>query len=163
MKYTTLKINDTVNCDEGICVSLWTAGCPHRCPGCFNSETWEYENGISVPADIKGQIIKAISANGIQRNFSVLGGEPLVDFNLTFVKDIVAAVRTAYPNIKIFLWTGYTLEVLQDKRKKDDRLNSIMNTIDVLIDGPFIQEKKDITLKLRGSSNQRINYRKIDF
>ena len=76
VKYANLIKNDVVN-GEGICVSLWTQGCPFRCPGCHNPETWSFEDGIDVPNDLKGQIVKAISDNGITRNFSVLGGEPL--------------------------------------------------------------------------------------
>ena len=113
MKYFGYMPNDFIN-GEGICVSLWTAGCPHKCPGCHNPEMWDKEAGRELPPNIRGKIIKAISENGIQRNFSVLGGEPLVDYNLAFVLDIIKAVRTAYPNIKIFLWTGYTIEEINN-------------------------------------------------
>ena len=90
-----------------------------------------------------------------------MGGEPLCSENLEPVENIVAGVRTAFPHIKIFLWTGYTLEEL--KKQKNKYIESILSHIDVLIDGPFIQEKKDLTLELRGSSNQRILYKNIDF
>ena len=100
MKYAGYMPNDFVN-GEGVCVSLWTAGCPHRCPGCFNSEIWDYDNGKTVPNDIKGQIVKAISANGIQRNFSVLGGEPLSPQNREFVNDIIKIVK--YFNIGVWI------------------------------------------------------------
>lgn len=156
MRYADLKLNDCVD-GEGICVSLWTQGCPHRCPGCHNPQTWDFEGGLEVPSDIKSQIVKAISANGIQRNFSILGGEPLCPENREFVNEIVSSVRAAYPHIKIFLWTGYTYSNLLELN--NDVINSILEKIDVLIDGPFVQEKRDLTLKLRGSSNQNI----IDF
>ena len=153
MKYAGYMPNDFVN-GEGVCVSLWTAGCPHRCPGCFNSEIWDYDNGKTVPNDIKGQIVKAISANGIQRNFSVLGGEPLSPQNREFVSDIIKIVRSAYPHIKIYLWSGYTYQELLDFNDKN--INSILSQINFLIDGRFEEDKKDLTLKLRGSSNQNI-------
>lgn len=153
MKYAGYMPNDFVN-GEGVCVSLWTAGCPHRCPGCFNSEIWDYDNGKTVPNDIKGQIVKAISANGIQRNFSVLGGEPLSPQNREFVNDMIKIVRSAYPHIKIYLWSGYTYQELLDFNDKN--INSILSQINFLIDGRFEQDKKDLTLKLRGSSNQNI-------
>lgn len=153
MKYAGYMPNDFVN-GEGVCVSLWTAGCPHRCPGCFNSEMWDYDNGKTVPNDIKGQIVKAISANGIQRNFSVLGGEPLSPQNREFVNDMIKIVRSAYPHIKIYLWSGYTYQELLDFNDKN--INSILSQINFLIDGRFEQDKKDLTLKLRGSSNQNI-------
>lgn len=163
MRYADLKFNDIANCDEGICVSLWTQGCPFHCADCHNPETWNPNGGKEVPTDIKGQIIKAISDNGIMRNFSVLGGEPLMKENLAFVNSITQAVRVAYPNIKIYLWTGYTIEQLNGLRVNNTDLDSILKTIDVLIDGLYIKEKRDITLKLRGSSNQRILYKGKDF
>ncbi len=159
-KYAGLITNDFTN-GQGVCVSFWTQGCPHQCKGCHNPETWDFYGGNEVPIDIKGQIIKSICANGITRNFSVLGGEPLCPENLELVENIIAGVRTAFPHIKIFLWTGYTLEKL--KKQNNNYINNILSYIDVLIDGPFIESKKDLTLKLRGSTNQRILYKNIDF
>lgn len=159
-RYAGLITNDFAN-GTGTCVSFWTQGCPHHCPSCQNPETWDFQGGKEVPTDIRGQIIKAICANGITRNFSVLGGEPLCDENLNEVDKIITGVRTAYPQIKIFVWTGYILEEL--KEKKNDKINHILSQIDVLIDGPFIQAERDITLELRGSRNQRILYRGVDF
>ena len=159
-RYAGLITNDFAN-GTGTCVSFWTQGCPHHCPSCQNPETWDFQGGKEVPTDIRGQIIKAICANGITRNFSVLGGEPLCDENLDEVDKIITGVRTAYPQIKIFVWTGYILEEL--KEKKNDKINNILSQIDVLIDGPFIQAERDITLELRGSRNQRILYRGVDF
>lgn len=160
MKYYGYIPNDFIN-GENISVSLWTAGCPHRCKGCHNSEMWDYENGYEVPIDIKGQLIKAISANGLVRNFSILGGEPLSEENRDFILTIVQAIRTAYPSIKIFLWTGYTIEEL--KNMEDKKINSILENIDVLIDGKYDESLRNVTLELRGSSNQRILKRNIDF
>lgn len=136
-------------------------GCPHHCPGCFNPETWDFDGGKELPTDIRGQIIKAICANGITRNFSVLGGEPLCDENVVEVENIILGVRAAFPNIKIFVWTGYVLSQLL--LKNNPHINNILDHIDVLIDGPFIKSQKDLTLKLRGSKNQRILYKGIDF
>lgn len=157
MKYATIMENDYTN-GENICVSFWVQGCPHRCEGCHNPAQWDFEGGKELPNDYKGQIIKAISANGITRNFSVLGGEPLCEQNIKLTSDIITAVRVAYPHIKIFLWTGYTLEEL-----KHPLIEDILSKIDVLIDGPYIQSQRDVTLKLRGSTNQRILYKNVDF
>ena len=153
MKYAGLMENDIVD-GEGVCVSLWTQGCPHHCPGCHNPETWDFEGGYEVPEDIRGKIVKAISANGITRNFSVLGGEPLCEENLDFVLSIITAVRTAYPNIKIYIWSGYTFKELIDRQ--DPRIINILKQSNVLIDGPYEESLRDITLPLRGSSNQNI-------
>ena len=160
MRIAGLLKNDFAN-GQGVCVSLFVQGCPHRCPGCHNPETWDFNGGESEPYDIKGQIIKAICANGIVRNFSVLGGEPLCQENIEEVSNIITGIRMAYPSIKIFVWTGYTLEEL--KNRNDKYVENILSHINVLIDGKFIQAERDITLPLRGSSNQRILYKNIDF
>lgn len=158
MRYAAIENNDYIN-GEGMCVSFWVQGCPHKCEGCHNPEAWSFEGGQELPNDYKGNIIKAISANGVTRNFSVLGGEPLCPENLDLTLSTISAVRAAYPNIKIFLWTGYCLEDI----KENPVIKEILEQINVLIDGPFIQEQRDITLKLRGSKNQRILYHGIDF
>lgn len=159
-RYVKIMKNDIVD-GEGVCVSFWIQGCPFHCHNCHNPETWDFNGGFEIPMDIRGQLIKDIAENGIIRNFSVLGGEPLCDENLSVVEDIIKGVRTAYPSIKIYLWTGYTIEQLQ--AKNDKRINNILSNIDILIDGPYVDEQKDITLKLRGSKNQRILKRGIDF
>lgn len=154
MRIAGLKLNDCVDGD-GITVSLWTQGCPHSCPGCHNPETWNFEGGeIIENNDLKGQIIKALVANGIKRNFSILGGEPLCKENAEDVLTILTCVKIALPYTKIFLWTGYTYEYLISL--KDECINEILDKIDILIDGPFIQEERDLTLYLRGSRNQRV-------
>jgi anaerobic ribonucleoside-triphosphate reductase activating protein len=152
MRIAGIIKNDVVN-GIGVCTSLFTQGCPHHCPGCFNSETWDFEGGYETN-DVKGDIIKAISDNGIIRNFSILGGEPLCPENRKSIKDVLSAVRMAYPQIKIFLWTGYDLsELLQED---DEDLKYILSNINYLIDGRFIQEEKDYSLWLRGSRNQNV-------
>ena len=153
MKFAGLMENDFSD-GEGVCVSLWTQGCPHHCPGCHNPETWDFNGGREVPDDIRGEIIKAISANGITRNFSVLGGEPLCEQNLDFVLNIITAVRIAYPNIKIYVWTGYTFDELL--QQSDKRVLKILDQINFLIDGKYDEKLRDTTLYLRGSSNQNI-------
>lgn len=153
MRYAGLMENDIVDGD-GVCVSLWVQGCPHHCPGCHNPETWDFKGGKQIPDDIRGEIVKAISANGITRNFSVLGGEPLCDENLDFVLNVVTAVRMAYPNIKIYIWSGYTFKELIDRN--DSRITSILQQCNYLIDGKYDKDLRDTTLHLRGSSNQNI-------
>ena len=160
MRIAKIKYNDTVD-GEGICVSLWTQGCSHHCEGCHNPETWDENGGYEISLeDLKKTIIEAIPANGIKRNFSVLGGEPFSPNNISNIAKILEEVRKVYPDIKIFVWTGYKLEQLL---KLYDNMNKILSNIDILIDGPFIIKQRDITLKLRGSSNQRILYKNIDF
>lgn len=159
VRYATINENDILN-GEGVCVSLWLQGCPHHCPGCHNPQQWSFDGGIVEPADeVLEKIYTAIEANGIQRNFSILGGEPMCYQNMVLTYVISHYVKEKYPNIKIFLWTGYTLEELQKMYPFD----TLLESIDVLIEGRYLQELRDITLKWRGSSNQRVLYRGIDF
>ena len=154
MRLAGLKLNDCVD-GEGISVSLWTQGCPHRCKGCHNPETWDFNGGYEDETNnIRGQIVKALSANNTQRNFSVLGGEPLCEQNKEDILTILTCVRMAYPHIKIFLWTGYIYEKLIEE--DDDTIKNILSKVDVLIDGPFIEKERDVSLYLRGSRNQRV-------
>ena len=156
-RYNAIIPNDVVN-GHGVCVSFFVQGCPHHCPGCFNEETWDFHGGIPYTPEVKWNIIKAISANNIIRNFSVLGGEPLAPQNIDMTWEVIDAVRHAYPNIEITLWTGYTYEELMVQ--PTENLLNILNTINILVDGPFIEKEKDLSLQLRGSRNQRIWIRK---
>lgn len=152
-RYADLKKNDTTN-GNGICVSLWMQGCPHRCKGCHNPDTWDENGGQEATEDLKKEIISALNSHGVLRNFSILGGEPLTENNISFVYEIIEQVRKEYPEILIHLWTGYTLQELLDRN--DSITRSILSNIDYLIDGRFILEQRDITLKFRGSPNQNI-------
>lgn len=154
MRYAGIKTNDVVDCESGICVSFWVQGCPFHCEGCHNPGTWDFDGGMELPTDYKHQVIEAIQANGIKRDFSVLGGEPLCDENLELTHSIISSVRAVYPDIKIYLWTGYTIEQLN--KRHNDMISDILSEIDYLMDGPFILEKKDLSLKLVGSTNQRV-------
>lgn len=155
VKLSTINKNDFIN-GEGVSVSLWMQGCPHRCPGCHNPELWNYNGGVEKTIDeVLKEIYAAISANNIQRNFSVLGGEPLCPENIEDVIQIIKNVKASFPNIKVFIWTGYNLDELKNKE--------IFEYTDVLITGRYIQALRDITLKWRGSSNQKILYKGIDY
>ena len=152
MRYAALKRNDIVN-GEGVVVSLFMQGCPHHCHGCFNPETWDPQGGKEVDINkLIAEIEDAISANGVIRNFSILGGEPFAPYNARYTYYIVSQIRKKYPNIKIYIWTGYYFDDIKD----NEWVRNIIQNIDYIIDGPFEEDKKDITLKLRGSSNQHI-------
>lgn len=153
MRYNSIIPNDVTN-GEGVCVSFFVQGCPHHCEGCFNPETWDFNGGTEFTEETKWELIKLIGANGIQRNFSVLGGEPLATKNLEMTEKIITAVRAAYPHIKIYVWTGFLFKDLVNST--DKKIDSILSKIDFLIDGTFDESKKDLSLKLRGSSNQNI-------
>lgn len=154
MKYAELKYNDIVDCPSGICVSYWCQGCPIHCKGCHNPQTWDFNGGMEIDRDeLIKEIIEAISKNGIHRNFSVLGGEPLAPSNVYNTFEIIKAVKEVYPHIEIYLWTGYYLEDLPE-----EIIDDIYKYVDILVEGPYDESKRDITLPMRGSSNQKIVY-----
>lgn len=155
MRYAGFMPNDFVN-GLGVSVSYWAQGCPHQCPGCHNPETWDFNGGKELPPDIIDKIKKAITANGIQRNFSVLGGEPLCDENIESVEKIISAVRAEFPKITICLWSGYTYSELKERAVTNKSLASILNNINILVDGRYEQAQRDVTLAFRGSTNQNI-------
>lgn len=158
-RYAGIIKNDVVD-GEGVCVSFWTQGCPFHCVGCHNPQTWDFKGGLQLPANYKEEILTALVANDVQRNLSILGGEPLCPENRELVNEIVSFVRDAFPHIKIFIWTGYEYSDLLNDR--DTVISSILEKTNVLITGPFIKEKRDLTLKWRGSSNQEIHYLNFD-
>lgn len=153
MKIAGFVDNDMVD-GKGICVSLWLQGCPHHCKNCHNPETWSFNGGLEYNyQELFDKIDEALNANGIERNFSLLGGEPLCLQNVKKSNMIGSYVRAKYPNRKIFLWTGYTIEELFDK---GEPYTSFLGWANVIVDGPYIDNLRDVTLDLRGSSNQRV-------
>lgn len=154
IEYADLKDNDVID-GEGICVSLWVQGCPFHCKGCHNPSTWEHGKGKKIELqDLLNNIITAMRANGIQRNFSVLGGEPLASRNQMITHTAITEVKKLCPDAKIYLWTGFKLETLMATQNAD--VKNILTKVDVLIDGRYVDEQRDITLFLRGSKNQRV-------
>lgn len=153
MKYATIKDNDIAN-GPGVGVSVFLQGCERHCDGCFNPETWDFEGGQEFTQDTLKHIINALTANGIKRHLSILGGEPLHPNNLFLTQLIISTVKQELPETKIYIWTGYTIEELRKSTSK--ALQYILSTADVLIDGPYIEAERDITLPMRGSRNQRI-------
>lgn len=153
MQIANIIPNDVQNGASGVTVSLWVSGCSHHCLGCHNQELWDYNYGSSISLEnLKKCVIEMISANGIIRDFSVLGGEPLDPKHREELTELLKYVKTRYPSKKIYLWTGYNY-------KKVKKLECL-KYVDVLIDGKFDISKRDLTLKLRGSSNQNIYIRK---
>lgn len=150
MNYADIKPNDSVN-GIGISVSLFVQGCDRFCKNCFNKETWGFEDGKPFGGRELQYIKRSLHANGIKRNFSVLGGEPLHPKNIKNVIDIINNIKVFDKNVRVFVWTGYTFEELLKLYGKE-----MFKNIDVLIDGEFKIEEKNVTLRLRGSKNQRV-------
>ena len=154
MRYAGLIRND-FSAAPGISVSFFTQGCPNHCPGCHNPETWDFNGGKEFTYDILNEIVDALTANGVKRSLSILGGEPLCEQNVFLTLLVVKTVKERLPDTKIYIWTGYYYDELM-KRNSDSHLKTILSLADYLIDGPYIQNLRDITLPMRGSSNQTI-------
>lgn len=158
MKYAKIIENDVVNCMEGITVSLFMSGCPHHCKNCFNQETWNPNYGTEINIDeLCDKLNDLINAYDVHRDFSLLGGEPLAEYNRKNTQYIIQQIKHKNPNIVIYLWTGYTMEEL--KSMNDSSIDYILSTVNYLIDGRYEDDKKDLKLKMRGSSNQKIYHR----
>ena len=153
MRYADILWNDIASGD-GLCVSFYTQGCPHRCPGCHNPGTWDFKGGKEFSPDLLDKIIERLNSQGIKRTFCILGGEPLCQENLFLTNLLVRTIKDRSPDTPIYIWTGYVYEELQEE--SNPHVQYIINNVNKIIDGPFIQEERDITLKMRGSRNQRI-------
>ena len=153
MRYSGIIRNDLAAA-PGVSVSFFTQGCPHRCKGCHNPETWDFNGGKEFTHKTLEEIYDALRANKVTRSFCIMGGEPLCEENLFLTLLVLKEVRQHFPQVKIYLWTGYYYE---DLIYNDNiHMKQVLDLVDVLIDGPYIESKRDITLPLRGSSNQSI-------
>ena len=156
MNYSAIKHTDIAN-GVGVRVSLFVSGCRHHCDGCFNSDTWPFDAGKLFDDTALSSIIRLLEPDYID-GLSILGGEPLEPENQGGVLWLLNKVREAYPDKDIWMWTGFTWAELTiiDSRARTDMLPSILECVDVLVDGRFVLEDRDITLRFRGSPNQRI-------
>lgn len=146
MKYAKLMNYDTAN-GPGLRTTLFVQGCPHHCKGCFNPGTWDFNGGMPFTDEVKKEFFVMGSKPGI-KGFSILGGEPLAQGSEMF--DLIVELNIYFPDKDIWMWTGSLYEELDAEQR------TIIKGIDVLVDGPFIEEEKDIRLVNRGSKNQRI-------
>jgi len=156
MNYGNIKICDVAN-GPGVRVSLFVSGCRHHCKNCFNQETWDFLFGKPFTDETLNYIIKELS-NDYIAGFSLLGGEPFEPENQRALAPILAIIKNKFPNKPIWCWTGWNLdkELSVGGSKYTQFTDKMLQNIDVLVDGPFIEELKDIKLNFRGSSNQRI-------
>ncbi len=156
MNYGTIKKTDISN-GLGVRVSLFVSGCTHHCEGCFNQETWDFTYGKLFTEETEAEIMEALSPDYIS-GLSLLGGEPMEVQNQRVLLPFIKKVKNLFPTKDIWCYTGYTLEsdLRGDSRATCECTDEMLHHIDVLVDGEFIQELKDISLQFRGSSNQRI-------
>ena len=140
-------------------ISLYTQGCVRKCKGCFSPQTWDIKGGREYTFIDENTICGTFKTTPYFNHLVVEGGEPLLTKNLKTILTLIEKVKATRPDIKIWIYTGYTYEQLKErikKNKNDYYLEPILRLADVLVDGPFIQEKKDLTLAFKGSSNQRV-------
>ena len=160
MRYAQIRSMDISN-GEGVGVSLFVQGCDRHCFNCFNSETWDFNGGKEWTEETKNKFIKLIDKPYINR-ISVLGGEPLAEQNLDEVLSLIKEIRISFPEKTIWLYTGYEWNQIMSPATTDDlkstiiaeQRKEIISNVDVLVDGEYIDEQKDLTLKWRGSKNQ---------
>lgn len=159
MNYASIVKADIAN-GEGFRVSLFVSGCARNCPGCFNQEAQNPDFGKPFDEKAKKKIFKELEHEWC-RGISFLGGEPLskLSDNRKVVIELAKEIREKFPDKDQWIWSGYTLEEIQ----ADDTMKDILKYVDVLVDGPFIEEQKDLSIPFRGSRNQRILKRGIDF
>jgi len=156
MNYATIKPRDIAN-GIGVRVSLFVSGCTHHCKNCFNKETWDFNYGENFTDETINEIINLLSPSYIN-GLSLLGGEPFEVQNQKELLKLLQLVKSAYPDKDIWCYTGYLFDtqLLRESRARCEHTDELLSFIDILVDGPYIEEQKDISLQFRGSKNQRI-------
>ena len=156
MNYGTIKECDIAD-GPGVRVSLFVSGCRHHCKGCFNADTWDFNYGMPYTKETEDEIIRLLAPDYIQ-GLTLLGGEPFEPENHRELVKLLKRVRETYPDTDIWSYSGYIYDVdmAEGGRAYTEVTKEMLSYLDVLVDGPFVQELKDITLKFRGSKNQRI-------
>ena len=156
MNYAEIKNYDIAN-GLGVRVSLFVSGCTHHCKGCFNPMTWDFSYGKPFTEAVQDELLEMLSPSYID-GLTLLGGEPMEPDNQRALLPFVKKVRAQYPDKNIWCYTGYKLddELLKPSRARCEVTDELLSLIDVLVDGEFIEEQKNISLSFRGSENQRL-------
>ncbi len=158
MNYAEIKWTDIAN-GEGVRISLFVSGCTHHCKNCFNEIAWDFSYGKPFDEEISTRILNGLGQSFIA-GLSLLGGEPMEPVNQKALLPFVRQVKEKYPKKNIWCYTGYTFNpatgLLNESRANTEETKELLSLFDVLVDGPFVEELKKITLKFRGSSNQRV-------
>ena len=156
MNYGEIKNCDIAN-GEGVRVTLFVSGCTNRCQGCFQPQTWDFEYGRPFTAQTEEELLRLLAPDYIS-GLTLLGGEPFEPQNQQALLPFVRRVRERYPNKTVWAFTGFTLEELLTEgfAKRCAATDQLLSLIDVLVDGRFILAQKNISLRFRGSENQRL-------
>lgn len=156
MNYATIKNCDIAN-GPGVRVSLFVSGCTHRCPGCFNAEAWDFDYGTPFTQETIDKILEMMKPSHI-KGLTLLGGEPFEPQNQPEIVKLLRQLKTVYPEKSVWAFSGYLFDedILAGRLGPWEITKEYLNYLDVLVDGPFVMEKKDLNLRFRGSSNQRL-------
>lgn len=154
MNYASIKYCDIAN-GPGVRTSLFVSGCRVHCKGCFNAETWDFLFGSSFTQDVEHDILASLAPSYIA-GLTVLGGEPFEEENQRALLPFMRDVRRLYPRKSVWFFSGYTFEVITAGRKRCEATDELLSMIDVLVDGPFVEEMHSVNLRFRGSTNQRV-------
>ena len=156
MNYATIKNCDIAN-GPGVRVSLFVSGCSHRCPGCFNEEAWDYDYGQLFTQETMDSILSMLAPPHI-RGLTLLGGEPFDPRNQGAIVELLRQVKARYPDKSIWAFSGYLFDrdILSGKLGDWEITKEYLSYLDVLVDGPFVMAKKNLSLRFRGSENQRL-------
>lgn len=155
MNYCNIKKCDIAN-GIGVRVTLFVSGCTHHCKGCFQPETWDFNYGKPFTEATENELLEAMAPDYIN-GLTLLGGEPFEPENQRVLVGFLKKVREKYPQKSVWCYSGYVYEELTgDSRARCEVTDEMLSMIDVLVDGEFVQEKKNISLQFRGSENQRI-------
>ena len=156
MNYATIKNCDIAN-GPGVRVSLFVSGCTHRCKGCFNEVAWDFDYGEPFTQETVEEIIKMLEPDYIA-GITLLGGEPFEPQNQPALLDLLRQIKEKLPEKSIWAFSGYLFEkdILAGRLGPKEITWELVGYLDVLVDGPFVLEKKDLMLRFRGSSNQRL-------
>ena len=157
MNYANIKSRDIAN-GPGIRVSLFVSGCTHRCPGCFNDIAWDFSYGEPFTEAVQEELLEALDSEYV-KGFSLLGGEPFEPQNQRALLPFLQKLRARLPQKTVWCYSGYTLEELtgvRESRCRCEVTDEMLALVNVLVDGRFMEEKKNIRLRFRGSENQRL-------
>lgn len=154
MNFAAIKKHDVAN-GPGVRVSLFVSGCEHYCKGCFNSEAWDFSYGRVFDENAESEIFAALGKPYI-KGFSLLGGEPFHPKNRPALALLLEKIKKTFPEKDVWCYTGYNLETELLFGKEDENARRMLENIDILVDGRFVEEKKNLSLRFRGSENQRI-------
>ena len=156
MNYSAIKYYDIAN-GTGVRTTLFVSGCRNHCKGCFQPETWDFNHGEPFTKEIEDEIIESLK-NPVVDGLTLLGGDPFEEENQAALVPFLERAKAEAPNANVWAFTGYVLDedLVKGGRKYTEDTEKLLSFVDILVDGPFIEEKRNLCLKFKGSENQRL-------